>query len=265
MRVLLVYPRNPEAFWSFEHVLPFVSKKAAFQPLGLLTLAAMLPQEWEFELVDLNVERLRDSHIERADYVMISAMIIHKESVHAIVKRCRAMGKPIIAGGPLFTTGHEGFPDIDHFVLGEAEDAIPALVADMESGTLQHVYRGSERPEITRVPVPRWDLIRLQNYATMSVQFSRGCPYDCEFCDIIVMNGRVPRTKTPEQFVGELDSLRAAGWRETVFIVDDNFIGNKKCTKALLRAIIAWRERVQPEMVFFTEATVTLADARELL
>jgi radical SAM superfamily enzyme YgiQ (UPF0313 family) len=265
MRVLLVYPRNPEAFWSFEHVLPFVSKKAAFQPLGLLTLAAMLPQEWEFELVDLNVERLRDSHIERADYVMISAMIIHKESVHAIVKRCRAMGKPIIAGGPLFTTGHEGFPDIDHFVLGEAEDAIPTLVADMERGTLQHVYRGSERPEITRVPIPRWDLIRLRNYATMSVQFSRGCPYDCEFCDIIVMNGRVPRTKTPEQFVAELDSLRTAGWRETVFIVDDNFIGNKKCTKALLREIIAWRERVKPEMAFFTEATVNLADDREML
>jgi radical SAM superfamily enzyme YgiQ (UPF0313 family) len=265
MRILLVYPRNPEAFWSFEHSLPFVSKKAAFQPLGLLTLAAMLPQDWEFELVDLNVERLRDKQIQWADFVMVSAMIIHKESVRAIVKRCKALAKPVIAGGPLFTTGHTGFPEIEHFVLGEAEDAIPELVADMRKGTLKPIYRGSERPNITHVPVPRWDLIRLQNYATMSVQFSRGCPYDCEFCDIIVMNGRVPRTKTPEQFVRELESLREAGWRETVFIVDDNFIGNKKCTKALLRAVIEWRERVQPEMVFFTEATVNLADDREML
>lgn len=265
MKILLIYPQNPEAFWSFKHSLPFVSKKAAFQPLGLLTLAAMLPQEWEFKLIDMNVERLRDEHVEWADYVMISAMIIHKTAVHEIVKRCRPFRKPIIAGGPLFTTGHTGFPDIEHFVLGEAEDLVEALVADLERGELQPIYRSSDRPKITQVPVPRWDLIDMHNYVTMSVQFSRGCPYDCEFCDIIVMNGRVPRTKAPDQFVGELESLRQAGWRETVFIVDDNFIGNKKSTKALLRAIIAWRERVEPEMAFMTEATVNLADDPEML
>jgi radical SAM superfamily enzyme YgiQ (UPF0313 family) len=265
MRILLVYPQNPKAFWSFEHSLPFVSKKAAFQPLGLLTLAAMLPREWEFKLVDMNVERLRDENIQWADFVMISAMIIHKQGVHEIAKRCNAFGKTIIAGGPLFTTGHTGFPEIKHFVLGEPENLMGRFIADLERGELQPIYDGSDRPDITNVPVPRWDLIDMKNYVTMSVQFSRGCPYDCEFCDIIVMNGRVPRTKTAEQFVAELESLRVAGWNETVFIVDDNFIGNKKLAKLLLREIIAWRERVNPDMAFFTEATVNLADDDEML
>ena len=265
MRVLLIYPENPDTFWSFKHTVGFVSKKAAFQPLGLMTIAAMMPREWELELVDLNVEHLRDEHIERADYVLISGMIIHKDSVHAIVKRCRAFAKPIIAGGPLFTTGHLGFPDIDHFVLGEAEEVMPALVSDMEQGTLKPIYKASGRPEITHVPVPRWDLVDMRNYVTMSVQFSRGCPFDCEFCDIIVMNGRVPRTKTPEQLVGELEALRSRGWKEMVFIVDDNFIGNKKRSKELLRAIIAWREKSKAQMGFFTEASVNLADDAELI
>jgi radical SAM superfamily enzyme YgiQ (UPF0313 family) len=265
MKILLIYPQNPEAFWSFKHSLPFVSKKAAFQPLGLLTLAAMLPREWEFKLIDMNVERLHDGQIEWADYVMISAMIIHKHGVHEIAKRCHAFGKTIIAGGPLFTTGHADYPEIAHFVLGEPENLIQRFIADLERGELEPIYNGSDRPDITQVPIPRWDLIDMKNYVTMSVQFSRGCPYDCEFCDIIVMNGRVPRTKKAEQFVGELESLRQAGWKEAVFIVDDNFIGNKKCTKALLREIIAWRERVQPEMAFFTEATVNLADDAEML
>ncbi len=265
MRVLLIYPQNPDTFWSFKHTVGFVSKKAAFQPLGLMTIAAMMPREWELELVDLNVERLRDDHIAKADYVLISAMIIHKDSVHEIVKRCTALGKTIIAGGPLFTTGHAGFPDIEHFVLGEAEEMMPALVADMEGGALQHIYKATGRPEITHVPVPRWDLVDMRHYVTMSVQFSRGCPFDCEFCDIIVMNGRVPRTKTPEQLVAELEALRVRGWKEMVFIVDDNFIGNKKRSKELLRAIIAWRESSKAHMGFFTEASVNLADDAELI
>jgi len=265
MRILLVYPQNPKAFWSFEHSLPFVSKKAAFQPLGLLTLAAMLPREWEFKLIDMNVDRLRDEHIAWADYVMVSAMIIHKHGVHEIAKRCQSHGKKVIAGGPLFTTGHAGFPEIQHFVLGEVEIVVAELVTDLERGRLKRFYNGSDKPALTNVPAPRWDLIDMKNYVTMSVQFSRGCPYDCEFCDIIVMNGRVPRTKTSEQFVGELESLRVAGWDEMVLIVDDNFIGNKKCTKALLREIIAWRERVHAEMAFITEATVNLADDEEML
>ena len=264
MKILLVYPETPDTFWSFKHVLRFISKRAAFPPLGLLTLAAMLPGDWELRLVDTNVERLKDDDMRWADYVMISAMIVHKESVNEIVGRCRKLSKLIIAGGPLFTTGHTAFPQIQHFVLGEAEGIMSQLIADMQVGTLRHYYQAAGRPDITQVPAPRYDLIDFRHYATMAVQFSRGCPYDCEFCDIIVMNGRVPRTKSPAQLVSELEALRARGWKDTVFIVDDNFIGNKKLTKALLREMISWRSRVQAEMGFFTEASVNLADDAEL-
>ncbi|HEX5398860.1 MAG TPA: DUF4070 domain-containing protein, partial [Verrucomicrobiae bacterium] len=255
---------TPDTFWSFKHVLRFISKRAAFPPLGLLTLAAMLPNDWELRLVDTNVEPLKDSHLRWADYVMISGMIVHKESVNGIVERCLKLSKIIIAGGPLFTTGHAAFPQIRHFVLGEAEDIMPQLIEDMKAGTLRHHYQATGRPDITKVPVPRYDLIDFRHYATMAVQFSRGCPYDCEFCDIIVMNGRVPRTKSPAQLVSELEALRVRGWKDTVFIVDDNFIGNKRLTKALLREMISWRSRVPTEMGFFTEASVNLADDVEL-
>lgn len=264
MKILLVYPQTPDTFWSFKHALHFVSKKAAFPPLGLLTVAAMLPREWDLRLVDLNAERLRDEDLRWADYVMLSAMIVHKESVRSIVQRCLALGKTIIAGGPLFTTGHEGFPDIQHFVLGEAEEVMPVLVEDLRRGELQRVYRGQGWPKITAAPIPRWDLIRLRNYNTMAVQFSRGCPFDCEFCDIIVMNGRVPRTKSPAQLIAELEALRQHGWNSMVFVVDDNFIGDKRRTKELLRELVAWRERVRPGIGFLTEASVNLADDAEL-
>ena len=181
-----------------------------------------------------------------------------------IIERCTALGRTIIAGGPLFTTNHASFPQIKHFVLGEAEDVMPALAADMERGTVQPIYQATERPDITRVPVPRWDLINMRNYVTMAVQFSRGCPYDCEFCDIVVMNGRVPRNKTPEQLIGELEALRQAGWKDKVFVVDDNFIGNKQRTRELLHHLIAWREKVGPSFGFFTEASLNLADDPEL-
>ena len=241
-----------------------MSKRAAFPPLGLLTIAATLPPDWELKLVDLNVERLKDSHLRWADFVMLSAMIVHQDSVREILARCHALHKPVIAGGPLFTTGHENFPDIQHFVLGEAEEVMPQLVADLQAGALRRLYQAPNRPDVTRTPVPRWDLIERRHYVSMAVQFSRGCPYDCEFCDIIVMNGRVPRTKTPAQLIGELETLRQQGWKDMVFIVDDNFIGDKKRTKLLLREIIAWRERVRPSMGFFTEASVNLADDEEL-
>ena len=260
MNVLLVYPQNPDTFWSFKHVLQFVSKRSTFPPLGLLTVAAMLPAEWDLRLVDMNVERLKDSELRRADFVMVSAMIVHRSSVMEIVSRCRAMGKPIIAGGPLFTTGHEDFPEIEHFVLGEAEELMPQLIADMRAGTVRREYVADGRPDVRHVPVPRWDLINLRHYVTMAVQFSRGCPYDCEFCDIIVMNGRVPRTKSPDQLLRELEALRRRGWRDMVFVVDDNFIGDKKKTLSLLDELIAWRQETHPSMGFFTEASVNLAD-----
>ena len=264
MNILLVSPETPDTFWSFKHALRFVAKKASLPPLGLLTVASLLPRDWPLQLVDLNIERLRDEDLRRADYVFIGAMIVHQESVRAIVARCTALGKIVIAGGPLFTTGHEAFPEIQHFVLGEAEALMPQFVEDLRSGHLQPVYRAEGWPDLTRLPVPRWDLVKLRHYVTMAVQFSRGCPFDCEFCDIIVMNGRVPRTKTSEQLIVELDGLRQLGWKDMVFIVDDNFIGDKRRTRTLLHALIAWRERTGAEMGFFTEASVNLADDADL-
>jgi radical SAM superfamily enzyme YgiQ (UPF0313 family) len=224
----------------------------------------MLPPDWSLRVVDRNVERLKEEDLEWADYVMITAMIVHQVSVREIVARCAAAGKPVIAGGPLFTTGHESFPEIQHFVLGEAEGIMPELVDDMRQGRLRRIYQAPGRPALDKTPVPRWDLVDLSRYVTMAVQFSRGCPFDCEFCDIIVMNGRVPRTKSPAQLVGELEALRQRGWKEMVFIVDDNFIGDKKRTRALLREIILWRRRTRPSMGFLTEASVNLADDSEL-
>ena len=264
MKVLLVYPSTPETFWSLKHVLRFVSKRAVFPPLGLLTVAAMLPADWQLKLVDLNVNRLTDDDLRWADYVMLSAMIVHKTSVSEIVSRCRRLGTPIIAGGPLFTTGHAAFPDIDHFVLGEAEEIMPHVIEDMCRGTVRPTYTASSRPDIKHVPTPRWDLIDLRRYVTMSVQFSRGCPFDCEFCDIIVMNGRVPRTKSPSQLVAELEELRLRGWQDMVFVVDDNFIGNKRQAKLLLRELIQWRMQTGTKMGFMTEASANLADDAEL-
>src|ERR1035437_5855106 len=264
MKILLVSPRTPDTFWSFKHALRFVSRKSSIPPLGLLTVAAMLPPEWKLKLVDKNVERLKDEDLLWADYVLLGAMIVQKESVREIAARCTALGKIVIAGGPLFTTGHEAFPEIKHFVLGEAEEVMSQVVADMRRGQLQSIYRATGWPDITQTPVPRWDLINLRHYVTMSVQFSRGCPFDCEFCDIIVMNGRVPRTKTPAQLIAELDVLCRRGWKDMVFIVDDNFIGDKRRTKTLLHALIEWRQRARPGIGFLTEASVNLADDPEL-
>lgn len=263
-KILLISPRTPNTFWSFKHVLPFVAKQAAFPPLGLITVAAMLPRDWSLKVVDLNVEPLEDADLRWADYAFLSAMIVHRESVHEVARRCAALGVRIVAGGPLFTTGHAAFPEIPHFVLGEAEEVMPQLVADLTAGTLQPVYRAPRFPSLAETPIPRYDLLNLRHYVTMAAQFSRGCPYDCEFCDIIVMNGRVPRTKSPEQFIAELETLRVLGWKDMVFVVDDNFIGNKARTKALLHAMIAWRERTRPAMGFLTEASVNLADDAEL-
>ncbi len=260
MNILLVYPRSPDTFWSFKHVLKLVSKKAAFPPLGLLTVAAMLPRDWSLKLADLNVAPLEDSALAWADYVFLSGMIVHQDSAHEVAARCAALGKIVIAGGPLFTTGHEHFPEIRHFVLGEAEGLVDELVKDLVRGTPRPVYHSADWPDVRLAPVPRWDLIELRDYVTMPVQFSRGCPFNCEFCDIVIMNGRIPRTKAPEQVVRELEALRLAGWRDMVFIVDDNFIGNRARARELLRELIAWRERVKPKMGFLTEASMNLAD-----
>ncbi|MBI5761933.1 MAG: B12-binding domain-containing radical SAM protein [Planctomycetes bacterium] len=265
MNILLVWPANPPTFWSFAHVLPFVARKSAYPPLGLLTIAAMLPRTWNQRLVDLNVRALTDADIDWADYVLISAMIVQADSAREVVARCIARRTPVIAGGPLFTTGRDRFPEIKHVVFGEAEDVMAELASDMALGEVKPSYRAASRPDITRTPIPRWDLLQPRHYATMPLQFSRGCPFNCEFCDIIVMNGRVPRVKSPPQMIAELEAVRATGWDESIFIVDDNFIGNKVKVKAFLRELISWRRHRRAAPSFLTEASLNLADDAELL
>lgn len=263
MNILLIYPKYPDTFWSFKSVLKFVRKKAAFPPLGLLTVAAMLPKRWKKKLVDLNVRELTDDEIAWADMVFISAMIVQQHSVREIITRCS--GKKIICGGPLFTTQHEQFEGVDHFVLNEAEITLPLFLEDFEKGTLRRVYSSTIRPDIRKTPIPLWSLIDFKDYVTMGVQYSRGCPFDCEFCDIIVMNGRVPRTKTPQQLIRELQGLYTAGWRGSVFIVDDNFIGNKPRVKEMLPLLTVWQREHRYPFTFLTEASINLADDPELM
>ena len=265
MKILMVSAATPDTFWSYKHVLSFISKKACFPPLGLLTVAAMLPEEWELKLIDLNVASLADEQLLWADYVFVSAMLVQINSAREVVVRCNKLGKTAIAGGPLFTTGYAGFSEVKHFVLGEAEDLVQDLVQDMVSGNLREFYKSPERPDIRKTPVPRWDLIRFKHYAVMPLQFSRGCPFNCEFCDIIVMNGRIPRLKTSEQMIAEVSSLVDAGWKAPIFIVDDNFIGNKARVKAFLRDLIAWQKHRGIRLQFTTEASLNLADDLEML
>lgn len=265
IKILLVYPDYPDTFWSFRHVLRFISKRAAFPPLGLLTVAAMLPPEWEKKLVDLNITSLRDEDIRWADYVFLGAMIVQKDSARRVIRRCNELGTRVVAGGPLFTTSHEDFEGVDHFVLGEAETTLPLFLEDLAMGCARPLYQSTLRPGLSGTPAPLWDLIRMKDYALMSVQYSRGCPFSCEFCDIIIMNGRVPRTKSPAQILMEFDALYNRGWRGQVFMVDDNFIGNKEEVKRMLPDIIAWNRKRGNPFVFLTEASINLADDEALM
>ena len=266
MKILLVYPRYPDTFWSFKYALKFISKKASFPPLGLLTVAAMLPADWEKKMVDMNVIALKDEDIKWADYVFVSAMVVQRNSVKEIITRCQKCGTRIVAGGPLFTTGYEEFTGVDHFVLGEAEVTLPRFLHDLENGCAKPIYTATERPDISRTPLPLWSLINMNHYSSMNVQYSRGCPFDCEFCDIVVLNGHEPRTKGKDRIVNELDALYRYGWRGSVFVVDDNFIGNKrKLKQETLPAIIEWAKGKKHPFTFFTEASINLADDEELM
>ncbi len=265
MHLVLVSPRTPDTFWSFSHILPLIRKKAAFPPLGLLTVAGMLPESWSLEVVDLNVGTLTEAHLDRADAVLLSAMIVQEPSARWVIARCKERGVPVVAGGPLFTTGAERFPEVDACVIGEAEELMPQLVADLESGHLAARYEAEHHPDLRLTPLPRWDLIRASDYATMTLQVSRGCPFDCDFCDITAVYGRTPRIKAAEQVTAELDALRAMGWNQHVFIVDDNFIGNRVRIKPIVRAIIDWRKRTGSSFTFTTEASVNLVDDPELM
>lgn len=266
MNILLVYPRYPETFWSLRHALKFVSKKATDPPLGLLTIASMIPDSWNKKLVDINIEPLRDRDIEWADYVFIGAMSVQRESAEEIINRCLKIGVKIVAGGPLFTAFPEDFPQVNHLVLNEAELTLPPFLKDLANGTAGHIYSNNEYPDITITPVPLYELIKMKKYASMNIQYTRGCPYNCDFCDVTNLFGRQVRTKSKMQILAELEYLYSLGWRGPISFVDDNFIGNKaKLKNDILPAIISWMERRKYPFVFSTEVTITLADDEELM
>ncbi|HEX2962479.1 MAG: B12-binding domain-containing radical SAM protein [Bacteroidota bacterium] len=267
MNILLVNPLYPaDTFWGFRHALKFVSKRASFPPLGLLTVAAILPEEWDKKLVDMNVTSLKDSDILWADYVFISAMSIQSRSADEVIQRCKVLNRKIVAGGPLFTSSPEYYQSVDHLVLNEAEITLPEFLSDLSGGKAKHIYTTEDWADITHTPLPKWDLVAQNRYTSMNLQYSRGCPYDCDFCDITVLYGRRPRTKNREQVLLELDALYKTGWRGPVFFVDDNFIGNKgKLKKDILPAIAEWNKRRNYPFYFSTEASINLADDELLM
>ena len=265
MNVLMIYPEFPDTYWSFKYALPIEGKKSAYPPLGLLTIAAMLPSHWTKRLVDTNIRRLKDSDLKWADVAMLSGMIVHRQEVIETLDRCRARGLRTIVGGPITNSVSELPEHADSVVYGEAEDLMPQLIADLENDALKPSYKAVELPSLHHTPSPDLSLIDTRHYSAMPIQYSRGCPFNCEFCDIIEIYGRVPRTKTPAQIVAELDQLHDRRWRGSVFIVDDNFIGNKRKAKELLVALADWNRSHRTPFSFFTEASVNLADDTELL
>ncbi len=266
MKILLVYPLCPDSFWSFKHALKFVSKKAAVPPLGLLTVSAMLPSSWQKKLVDMNIAQLRTIDIQWADYVFISAMYIQKESVARVIEECKKLNKKIVAGGPLFTQEYINYPEIDHFILNEAEITLPLFLNDLKGGHPQRVYLTSEYADISLTPPPDYHLLDMGKYANMNLQVSRGCPYACDFCEITTLLGHKVRMKTTGQVIEELEALNRLNWRGPISIVDDNFIGNKKEIKNnLLPAMKEWMKIHKYPFEFTTQATINLADDEELM
>lgn len=265
MKILFVYPRFPDTLWGFRHALKFVKKKAVSPPLPLLTVASMLPLEWEKCLVDENVQPLMDAYIEWADMVCVTAIMVQAESVQKVVDRCNKLKKKVVAGGPLFSAQPDLIKGVDYLVLNEAEITLPLFLNDLKIGKLQPVYTSNVKPSLSLTPAPMWELIDFRNYVSMSVQYSRGCPFECDFCDITALYGRVPRVKSPEQFVGEIESLYQAGWRGSVFIVDDNFIGNKLHVEQMLRLLINWQIIHNYPFQFITQASINLANEEELM
>ena len=265
MRVLLVNPEFPETYWSFRHALPFEGKRCAFPPLGLMTVSALLPPSWEKRLVDLNIESLKASDIAWADMVFATAMLVQKESLREVVARCKAQGKRVVLGGPYVTSTREQLPPADHLFRGEAETTLPEFIADLARGEAKAVYEAPERPPLSTTPIADFAIAKMKRYSAMSVQYSRGCPFSCEFCDIIEIYGRVPRTKSNQQILAEFDALRDLNWRGTVFIVDDNFIGNKKNVRTLLPEIAKWQKRNGYPFSLITESSINLADDEALL
>jgi radical SAM superfamily enzyme YgiQ (UPF0313 family) len=266
MKILLINPDIPLTFWSFKNALKFISRKAVVPPLGLLTVAAILPQDWEKKLVDMTTTKLRDRDIRWADYVFITAMLIQRKSADQVIERCHRIGTKVVAGGPLFTSLPEEYMYIDHLVLKEAELTLPLFIRDVQNGCPRKVYNTHEKADLHQTPIPIWNLIKMKKYAMMCIQYSRGCPFDCDFCDVTTLFGHKIRTKTADQILEELESLYAMGWRDEVFFVDDNFIGNKKLLKTeLLPAVIEWMKKRKYPFAFNTQASINLADDEELM
>ncbi|MBR8535783.1 B12-binding domain-containing radical SAM protein [Carboxylicivirga sediminis] len=266
MNILLVYPLYPDSFWSFKHALKFISKKAAVPPLGLITVSAMLPSAWNKKLVDLNISELEAKDILWADYVFISAMHIQKQSVSHIILECVKLGTKIVAGGPLFTQEHHNYPQIDHFVLNEAEITLPLFLADLADGHPAKVYKTDQFADLSHTPRPDYHLLEMKKYFFMNIQVSRGCPFSCDFCEITSLLGHKVRMKKPHQIIHDLEELYRLGWRGPVSIVDDNFIGNKKEIKyQLLPQMRQWMQQHNYPFVFNIQSSINVADDHELM
>ena len=267
---LLVYPKFPPSYWGFKYALDFLGKKSSMPPLGLLTIAGMFPKNYNLKVVDLNIEPLTDEHIQWADVTLTSTMIVQKASLYEVAERCNRAGVPIIAGGPHPTSYYDNIKEetdatINHFLFGEVEEIFEDFLTDFESGAAKEIYRETRKPDITKTPPPRYDLINVNSYGSMALQFSRGCPFNCEFCDITKLFGRVPRTKSNEQMLTEFEMLYKLGWKGAMFVVDDNFIGNKRDAMRLLPAVKEWQKERQFPFSLYTEASVNLVEIRKCL
>ncbi|MEI6100202.1 MAG: B12-binding domain-containing radical SAM protein [Eubacteriales bacterium] len=264
--VLLVYPEFPKTFWSFQYALKFISKKSGMSPLGLVSIASLLPSHWKKKLVDMNTGPLGDGDLLWADYVLISAMDIQKASARLVVNRCKSLGVKTVMGGPMISSETSEFEDVDHLLTGEGELTIPQFLTDLENGCAKHLYNADEWACMTHTPVPAWELLDFKNYACLNIQYSRGCPFDCEFCDITSLYGHAPRTKSAAQVLRELDAIYQKGWRGGIFFVDDNFIGNRGKLKSEVLPLLAdWMKKRDYPFNFLTEVSINVSDDEELM
>jgi radical SAM superfamily enzyme YgiQ (UPF0313 family) len=267
MKILLIYPEYEDTFWNLKKVLRLLGKRAAYPPLGLLTVSSMMPSDWEKKLIDLNCEKLKEEHILWADYIFISSIVGQKISTKAVMEQAKRYNRPVVAGGPLLTTGWEEFVEsADVIFIGETEDTFQAFVEDLKNDQVKQLYKSDGFPDIKNAPIPDWGLVKKKYYNSMAIQLARGCPFNCEFCDVVHLNGRNPRMKGLGQILAELDALYEIGWRAAVFFVDDNFIGNKaKLKKEILPEMIKWQKDRKYPFTFSTQVSIDLSDDRELM